>query len=73
MPISVPSIFERPALPQATGHDVGRRLRDAHRRHSDDPAVAAYRTHTALGGAAAFGFYGGGGGGDGGGDGGGGG
>ena len=60
------SIFERPALPQATGHDVGRRLRDV-RRRSDDPAVAAYQAHTALGGAAAFGFFGGDGGGDGGG------
>jgi hypothetical protein len=66
------AIFERPALPKATGPEIGRRLRMA-RRLSDDPAVAAYQARTALGGAAAFGFFGGGGGGDGGGDGGGGG
>lgn len=65
------AIFERPALPPVPRREVGRRLREV-RRLSDDPAVAAYRTQTALGGAAAFEFFGGGGdGGGGGGDGGG--
>jgi hypothetical protein len=62
------AIFERPALPKASGREIDRRLRKV-RRLSDDPAVAAHRTQTALGGAAGFGFIGGGG--DGGGDGGG--
>lgn len=49
------SIFERPALPKATGPEVGRRLREV-RRRSDDPVVSAYQARTALGGAAAIGF-----------------
>ena len=49
------AIFEPPARPKATGSEVGRRVR-AMRRRSDDPAISAYRTRTALGGAAAIGF-----------------
>ena len=49
------AIFERPELPKATGPEVARRLREV-RRRSDDPAVAAHQTRTALGGAAAIGF-----------------
>jgi hypothetical protein len=61
------AIFERPALPEVTGREISRRLREV-RRLSDDPAIAAYQGRTALGGAAGFGFIGGdgGGGGDGG-------
>jgi hypothetical protein len=64
------AIFERPALPKVPAREIGRRLREW-RRLSDDPAVAAYQSRTALGGAAGFGFIGGGGDGDGGGGGGG--
>jgi hypothetical protein len=36
---------------------LAERLRDARRlRNSDDPAVSAYQTRNALGGAAAIGF-----------------
>jgi hypothetical protein len=52
------AIFERPALPPVSGREISRRLREV-RRHSDDPAVAAYQGRTALGGAAGFGFIGG--------------
>jgi hypothetical protein len=52
------AIFERPALPKASGREIADRLRKVHSR-SDDPAVAAHQAHTALGGAAGFGFIGG--------------
>jgi hypothetical protein len=51
------AVFERPALPEASGPGLGRRLREARRlRDSDDPALSAHQTRNALGGAAAFGF-----------------
>ena len=50
------AIFERPALPKATGREIGRRLRERRQLHSDDPAVSAYHTRNALGGAATIGF-----------------
>ena len=51
------AIFERPALPAATGPGLGRRLLEARRlRESDDPTLAAHQTRNALGGAAAIGF-----------------
>ena len=51
------AIFERPALPEALSPGLAERLRDARRlRNSDDPAVSAYQTRNALGGAAAIGF-----------------
>jgi hypothetical protein len=47
------AIFERPALPKATGG----RLREARRlRGSEDPWIAAHQTRNAVGGAAAIGF-----------------
>ena len=47
------AIFERPALPKATGG----RLREARRpRGSEDPSIAAHQTRNAVGGAAAIGF-----------------
>jgi hypothetical protein len=57
------AIFDRPALPEATGPGLGRRLREARRlRESEDPHLAAHQTRAALGSAAAFGFIEGGGG-----------
>ncbi len=50
------AVFERPSLPQVTEPGLGRRLREARRRNSDHPAVSAYQTRNALGGAAAIGF-----------------
>ncbi len=51
------AIFERPALPDATGPGLGRRLREARRlRNSEDPSIAAHQTRNAVGGAAAIGF-----------------
>ena len=50
------AIFERPALPEVTGREVSRRVRRERKRLSDDPALLAHKTRTALGGAAAIGF-----------------
>jgi hypothetical protein len=53
------AIFERPALPKASGREIAGRLRKV-RRLSDDPTVAAHETRDGVFGAGAIGFLGGG-------------
>ena len=54
------AIFERPALPKASGREIADRMRKV-RRLSDDPAVAAHETRNGVFGAGAIGFFDGGG------------
>ncbi|UOY01088.1 TIGR04222 domain-containing membrane protein [Blastococcus sp. PRF04-17] len=57
------AIFERPPLPQPSGADISRRLRDRRRLHeSADPSWHVAQSRTALGGAVGIGFVEGGGG-----------
>jgi hypothetical protein len=59
------AIFDRPALPQPSGAEISRRIRQGRwKLESDDPNLRAYGSHGAMGGAGGFD---GGGGGDGGG------
>jgi hypothetical protein len=60
------AIFERPAPPQPSAAEIGRRIRQGRwKLETDDPTIRAHGSHTAMGGGAGVGF-GDGGGGDGG-------